>query len=80
MNQNCSLHESFDPKISLKLMYTNHPIWCTAALGASIERFSRSNRKGLLQYTVDNEVYALARLAFYENLLIGQEISVSCLQ
>ena len=79
MNQNCSLHESFDAKISLKLMYTNHPIWCTAVLGASIERFSRSNRKGLLQYTVDNEVYALARLAFYDNLLIGQEISVSCL-
>ena len=52
-------------------MYTNHPIWCTAVLGASIERFSRSNKKGLLQYTVDNEVYALARLAFYENLLIG---------
>ena len=36
-------------------------------------------RKGLLQYTVDNEVYALARLAFYENLLIIQEINVSCL-
>ena len=56
-----------------------HPISCTAALGASIESLSRSKRKGLLQYTVDNEVYALARLAFYENLLIGQEISVSCL-
>ena len=51
----------------------------TVVLGASIERFSRSKRKGPLQYTVDNEVYALARLAFYKNLLIGQEISVSCL-
>ena len=38
-----------------------------------------SKRKGLLHDTVDNEVSALARFAFYENLLIGQEISVRCL-
>lgn len=35
-----------------------------------------SKRKDLLQHTVDNEVSALARLTFYENLLTGQEISV----
>ena len=35
-------------------------------------------RKGLLQHTVDNEVSALARLIFYENLLIGYEVSVLC--
>ena len=28
-------------------------------------------KEGLLQHTVDNEVSALARLIFYENLLIG---------
>ena len=28
--------------------------------------------------TVDNEVSALARLTFYENLFIGQETSVRC--
>ena len=36
-------------------------------------------RNGLLQHTADNEVSALARLTFYENLLIGQETSVRCL-
>ena len=59
-------------------MYTNHPIWCTAVLGASIEGFSCSKRKGLLQYTVDNEVSALATLAFYENLLISIGNSMIC--
>ena len=44
----------------------------------STEGFFPSKRKGLLQDTVDNEVSALARFAFYENLLIGQEISVRC--
>ena len=40
--------------------------------------FLPSKRKGLLYNTLDNEMSALARLAFYENLLIGQEISLSC--
>ena len=34
--------------------------------------FLPSKRKGLLQHEVDNEVSALARLAFCENSLIGQ--------
>ena len=34
----------------------------------STEGFLPSKRKGLLQDTVDNEVSALARFAFYENL------------
>ena len=39
-----------------------------------------SRKKGLIpKDTVDSDVSALARLAFYENLLIGQEISVRCL-
>ena len=38
--------------------------------------FLPSKRKDLLQHIVDNEVSALARLTFYENLLTGQEISV----
>ena len=40
--------------------------------------FLPSERKGLLYNALDNEMSALARLAFYENLLIGQEISVRC--
>ena len=32
----------------------------------------------MLQHTVDNEVSALAKLTFYENLLIGQETSACC--
>ena len=40
----------------------------------STEGFLPSKRKGLLQDTVDNEESALVRFAFYENLLIGQEI------
>ena len=35
-----------------------------------------SKREGLLQQTVDYKEYALAGLVFYENSLIGQEISV----
>ena len=38
--------------------------------------FSFSKRKGLLQYIVENEVSVLATLAFYENVLIGQETTV----
>ena len=44
----------------------------------SIEGFLPSKRKGLLQQVAHNKVYALARLTFYENLLIGQETSVCC--
>ena len=39
-------------------------------------------RKGKFQLTVDNEVSTLARLAYYENQLTGQEInrSVVCIK
>ena len=45
----------------------------------STKGFLSSKRKGLFQDTVDKEVSALATLSLYENLLIGQEISVRCL-
>ena len=35
--------------------------------------FLPSKRKGLLEHTVDNELSALARFSFYENLLIGRK-------
>ena len=35
--------------------------------------FLPSKRKGFLQHTVDDELSALARFAFYENLLIGRK-------
>ena len=35
-------------------------------------------RKSLLLHANETEVHVLARLAFYENLLIGQESSVCC--
>ena len=34
--------------------------------------------KALILHGNENEVHALARLAFYENLLVGQESSVCC--
>ena len=62
-------------------MSTNHLIWYTVMLGTStcsqLKVSLPSKRKGLLlNYSVDNEMSALPRLSFYENLLIGQEISV----
>ena len=43
-------------------------------------RFFTPKKRGLLQHTVDNnKVSILARLALYENLLIGHEKSVRCL-
>ena len=33
-------------------------------------------RKALILHANENDVHALARLAFYENLLVGQELSV----
>ena len=36
-------------------------------------------RKALILHANENEVHALVRLAFYENLLVGQESSVCCL-
>ena len=64
-------------------MSTNHLIWYTVTLGTStcsqLKVSLPSKRKGLLsKYSVDNEVSALARLSFYENLLIVQEVSVGC--
>ena len=43
-----------------------------------LKDFLTSKRKGQLQHTVDNEVSALAMLAFNKNSLIGQEMSVRC--
>ena len=40
----------------------------------SIEGFLTFTEKGKVFYTVDNEVSALKLLAFYENLLIGQDV------
>ena len=42
----------------------------------STEGFLLLERKSLLQQEAHNEVSALVRLTFYENLLIGQESSV----
>ena len=69
------------PKIDVHKI--NHLIRHTVTLGTStcsqLKVSLPSKRKGLLlQYSVDNEVSALTRLSFYENLLIGQEISVPC--
>ena len=54
---------------------------CIVALGTSTccqlkVFFLPSDRKGLLRHIVDNKVSTLARLTFYENLLIGPETSV----
>ena len=65
---------------SVKLTFPIHPIRCTAALGTSkccqLRVFLSLKRKGLSQHTGNNEVSSLARSTFYENLLVGQEISM----
>ena len=83
-NQNRSLHNSFDAKIVLNWrLQILSPIRCTVVLGISTSSqlkgfFLLSETKGLLQHTDVVEVSALARLTFYENLLIGKETSVRC--
>ena len=42
----------------------------------SITLFGRRPNKALILHPTENEVHALARLAFYENFLVGQESSV----
>ena len=80
INPNRSLLTSFDAKSSLKIdVYKSSGLlkrWEHRHAVESTERFLSSRRKGLLQHTADNEVSALARLTFYENLLIGREVSV----
>lgn len=54
-----------------------HPIRHSLALGASTSCqlfffFFPLRRKGLLDHTDDNEMFALAVLTLYENLLIAQ--------
>ena len=78
LNQNPSLHNSCDAKNWLYksscLVYGSSGIIDML----STEGFLPSRRKGLLQHTFNNEMSSLARLAFTENLLTGQEISVHC--
>ena len=59
---------------------SSYAVYCSAKNidTLSIQGFLPSKRKGLLQQVALNEVYALARLTFYENLLIGQETSARC--
>ena len=58
---------------------SSYPV--TVALGTStdcqLKVFFTFKKKGPLYNTLDNEVSAIASLAFYENLLIGQEIGVN---
>ena len=70
------------PKIHVHKI--NHLIRHTVTLGTStcsqLKVSLPSKRKRLLlKYSVDDEVSALARSAFYKNLLIEREISVHCL-
>ena len=60
---------------------SSHPMRCTSLWGhrhAVINWRFFNLQKGKVFYTVDNEVSALKLLAFYENLLIGQDVSVRC--
>ena len=68
------------PKIDV--YKSSYPVCCSAG---NIDMLStegvftlKKERSIYMQQTVDNEVSALARLAFYENSLIGQELSVRC--
>ena len=66
------------PKIDV--YKSSYPVYCRAG---NIDMLStvltlKKERSIYMQHTIDNEVSALARLAFYENSLIGQELSVRC--
>ena len=79
------LHNSFDAKIvwNWRLQILS-PIRCTVALGISTSSQLKGFfyfQKGKVYYNTHAdvvEVSALARLTFYENLLIGKEKSVRC--
>ena len=57
---------------------SSYAVYCSAENidTLSTEGFLFLERKSLLQQVAHNEVSALVRLTFYENLLIGQETSV----
>ena len=59
---------------------SSYAVYCSAKNidTLSIEGILPSKRKGLSEQVALNEVYALARLTFHENLLIGQETSAHC--
>ena len=66
------------PKIDV--YKSSYQVYCRAG---NIDMLStvltlKKERSIYMQHTIDNEVSALARLAFYENSLIGQELSVRC--
>ena len=44
----------------------------------STEDFFAFKKERFVSHTVDNEVSALSRLTFYENLFTGQERRVRC--
>ena len=76
LNQNNSLNAVMPKKSEIDFYNSFSPVYYIA-LGTStccqLKVFLPSKRKGLLQHTVDNELPALARFAFYENLLIGRK-------
>ena len=64
-----SLHEAVIPWLKCMETLKNHSFSCITCLIPKID---------IHKCSVDNEVSALARLSFCENLLIGHEISVRC--
>ena len=64
-----SLHKAIIPWLKCTETLKHHPFSCITCLIPKID---------IHKCSVDNEVSALARLSFYENLLIGHEISVRC--
>ena len=79
LNQNHSLNAVMPKKSEIDFYNSFSPVYYIA-LGTStcfqLKVFLPSKRKGFLQQTVDDELSALARVAFYENLLIWRETSV----
>ena len=82
--QNRYLHNSFDAKIvgnSICVYKSSHPVHFSAGnidMLSAEGFFYLQKRKGQLQNIFDKKVSALARLTFYENLMIGQATSIRC--
>ena len=69
----------------IDIYISSYLVYCTAGnidmlstTSTEVFFFIQKKEQYITAPTVDNEVSAVVRLTFYENLLIGQEKSVSC--
>ena len=74
LHQNCPLYTIFDAKKGAITISSYPAFFSTGCFDklSTVFFFFPLRRKGLLDHTDDNEMFALAVLTLYENLLIAQ--------